>query len=438
MGGAFEDDRTSPTGSAASDETVAAVQTFGKVARRLAAAQGEQAVLDEIVRLAVEHLEACDFAGITFVTGNRVSSPASSSDAAATVDAIQAEVGEGPCLDAIRERDVFRTGDLAEEERWPSFARRAHDETGLRSIVSFRLFMEQDTLGSLNLYSRARDAFGATDVALGEVFASHAAVAMRSSRTDTEVLALQRSMLPPELPEVQGISMTARYLPATRGTNVGGDWYDALCLPDGLLVVTVGDVAGHGFAAATVMGQLRNALRAYTVAELAPAAAVRLASMLLTVVEPDAMATLCHLVVDARAYVSGDGDGVTLRWTNAGHPPPLLVGHNGAARFLTGHVDTPVGMGLPTTFRENTTTLRPGDLLLVYSDGLVERRGTSLADRLDRLAREAEGAPDDLDAFCDHLVERLAGATNDDDVGLLTLRVEHDGGDRRRPAQPPR
>ncbi|HEX2578337.1 MAG TPA: GAF and ANTAR domain-containing protein [Aquihabitans sp.] len=96
-------------------------------------------------------------------------------------------VGEGPCLDAITEEDVFRTGDLTTEDRWPQFSTRAHDETGITSILSVRLFIEEDTLGALNLYSTEEDAFDDTDVSLASVFAVHAAVAMSSAKREHDL-----------------------------------------------------------------------------------------------------------------------------------------------------------------------------------------------------------------------------------------------------------
>ena len=166
------------------DEKVGVAQMFGEVARSLATHEDQQATLTKIVHLAVEHLESCDFAGISLVDGRKITSPASSNDLPRIVDSIQSEVGEGPCLDAIKEHEVFQTGDLAAEERWPKFATRAHEETGVRSILSLRLFVEEATMGALNLYSTKPDAFDDTDVALGSVFAAHAAVAMSAARRE--------------------------------------------------------------------------------------------------------------------------------------------------------------------------------------------------------------------------------------------------------------
>ena len=168
----------------ASDDVVEVAETFATVARTLGGHHDLQSTLDEIVRLAVENLDACEFAGISLVEKRKITSPASSNDIPRRVDEIQSEVGEGPCIDAIKEHDVFQTGELKKERRWPKFSERAHQETGVCSILSIRLFVEEDTMGALNLYSTAPDAFDDSDVALGTVFAVHAAVAMSAARRE--------------------------------------------------------------------------------------------------------------------------------------------------------------------------------------------------------------------------------------------------------------
>lgn len=167
----------------APDEVVHIAETFASVARSLAEHQGDlQEALRTIVELAAATLEACEYAGISLVERGRITSPASSDDIPRRVDEIQSEVGEGPCVDAIREHEIFTTGDLPGEARWPRFSPRAHAETGVRSVLSIRLFVEEDTMGALNLYSTGADAFDESDVALGSVFAAHAAVAMLAAR----------------------------------------------------------------------------------------------------------------------------------------------------------------------------------------------------------------------------------------------------------------
>lgn len=166
------------------EEVVRVAEMFAEVARALASHDDLQPILAKIVNLAVEHLDSCEFAGISLVEGRKITSPASSNDIPRIVDSIQAEVDEGPCLDAIREHEVFQTDDLKGEQRWPRFANRASEETGILSILSVRLFLEEDTMGALNLYSTRSAAFDETDIALATVFAAHAAVAMSASRRE--------------------------------------------------------------------------------------------------------------------------------------------------------------------------------------------------------------------------------------------------------------
>ena len=164
-----------------------AAETFAQVARHLLAQHTVPEVLQRIVHLAVEYLDACEFAGISYIERGHITSPASSNGVPRTLDALQSALEEGPCLDAIRDDDVFMTGDLTTEKRWRRFAQRAHDETGVVSILAVRLFAEGDTMGALNLYSSKQDAFNDTDVASAVVFATHAAVAMRSARREANL-----------------------------------------------------------------------------------------------------------------------------------------------------------------------------------------------------------------------------------------------------------
>jgi GAF domain-containing protein len=196
--------------SAGRSGELAAAEVFGEVARQLVSEHLVPATLQRIVELAVEHLEACEYAGITTIEAGRISSPASSDDVPRIVDRIQAEVGEGPCVDAIIEQEVFITGDLLSERRWPQFARRAHQETGVASILSIRLFVERDTMGALNLYSTEADAFDERDVALAAVFATHAAVAMSTARREAN---LERKAASRDLiGRAKGIVMALRHV----------------------------------------------------------------------------------------------------------------------------------------------------------------------------------------------------------------------------------
>ena len=167
----------------ADDADVALAKEFGEIARILIAEADPHATLQRIVSLAVETIDGCEHAGISVIEGRKVTSPASSDEVPAIVDRIQSETGEGPCVDAIKGHEVFQTGRLSKEERWPNFTPRAIAESHIESILSLRLFVAEGTMGALNLYSTQPNAFDDRDVAVATVFAAHAAVAWSTSQT---------------------------------------------------------------------------------------------------------------------------------------------------------------------------------------------------------------------------------------------------------------
>ena len=162
-------------------------ETFADVARVLLENHDVDTTLTHICELAVKTVEGCEAAGISIAQGTRVTSRTTTDDLPCVVDKIQSETQQGPCVDAIKEHQVFITGFLSKEERWPEFAKRAHEETGVESILSLRLFAREDTMGALNLYSREPDAFDDHDVAVGSVFAAHAAVALATAKHDEQL-----------------------------------------------------------------------------------------------------------------------------------------------------------------------------------------------------------------------------------------------------------
>ncbi len=240
------------------------------------------------------------------------------------------------------------------------------------------------------------------------------------ARAEAEAIAgtLQRHLLPDRLPEVPGLAMAARYRPSERLAQVGGDWYDAIELPDGGIGLVIGDVVGHGVDAATLMGELRAALRAYAVAEPSSPAAVLTAlnALVASTHRARMVATLLYMVVDA--------DNAHARFASAGHLPPLLLDADGDTHFLEHRHDPPLGAEERIVFGEWEGELERGSTLLLYTDGLVERRGEAIDVGLERL-REALGAePSDLERLCSRVLdcaidERYA----QDDVALLAVRV---------------
>ena len=224
--------------------------------------------------------------------------------------------------------------------------------------------------------------------------------------------ALHRAVLLEELPDPPGLELAARYDASGEGL-VGGDWFDLLYRPDGTVVVSVGDVAGHGLAATAVTAQLRNALRAHLLTTATPGEALGRLNHLARQLLPTELATV--VVADV---VPG---GTEVRIASAGHLPALAAGPGGA-RLLVPPRAPGVGMVADPTYETASFTLAPGEALFLYSDGLVERRGETIDDGLDRLLAVAADLPADLDEACGELLRRVRGVGADDDVTLLAVR----------------
>lgn len=168
--------------SSRGDMELELAEAFGRVARSLGTETDAETTLGQIVHLAVETLDACEHAGISYVEHGAVKSGPSTGPIPAGIGDLQSEIGEGPCLDAITQRKVVTSGCLSEEDRWPAFANRAHAESGMQSVLAVPLVTDHETMGAINLYSSAEDAFDQRDVALALIFSIHAAVALARSR----------------------------------------------------------------------------------------------------------------------------------------------------------------------------------------------------------------------------------------------------------------
>ncbi|MEX2195772.1 MAG: SpoIIE family protein phosphatase [Thermoleophilaceae bacterium] len=220
---------------------------------------------------------------------------------------------------------------------------------------------------------------------------------------------LQRSLLPAELPTGGDVVVAARYLPAT--AEVGGDWYDAMPLPGGGLGLVLGDVSGHGIRAAALMAELRHSLAAYVFDGREPAEAADRLDRLLRERGHQHIATLVYGVLEP---------GGVFRYVSAGHLPPLVI-DDGGARLLEPEPGPPLGVGADYT--EGSCHVPPGALLVLYSDGLVERRDEVLDVGLERLRALAAAGPRDPEELCDHLVAGLVPAEGgDDDVAVMVAR----------------
>jgi signal transduction histidine kinase/DNA-binding response OmpR family regulator len=225
--------------------------------------------------------------------------------------------------------------------------------------------------------------------------------------------ALQRSLLPDRLPVVPYLELSAGYVPAEEAIRIGGDWYDALALADGNVLLVIGDVSGHGLAAASVMGELRSAARAYALEGHAPGELLRRLDSLMRATGRAFMATCLCVHLEPAAGL--------LTYASAGHPPALLRRPDGTVDRLTEALAAPLGFFSGRRGREAQVALEPGSVLGLYTDGLVERRGTSIDEGIDALADAMAGGAD-LDAGA--LLAALgAGGGLEDDVALLVAHA---------------
>ncbi|GAA4242765.1 hypothetical protein GCM10022254_77000 [Actinomadura meridiana] len=238
----------------------------------------------------------------------------------------------------------------------------------------------------------------------------------REHRTAEE---LQRSLLPSDLPQLPGMVLAARYNPATRHVQVGGDWYDVFRLSDDRLAIAVGDVMGKGVLAAAGMGRVRNALRALALNDARPAAVLAGLDRLFSATEDEEQfTTVAYAVIDPE---TGHGE-----FSNAGHPPPLLISPDTPARVSTREPGTPLGW--PSQRQQTSFSIETGNTVVFYSDGLVENRRRGVDAGLEELVAVAADAPPEVvgdpERLVDFLVDRmLAGYEQVDDVTVLALHV---------------
>jgi putative methionine-R-sulfoxide reductase with GAF domain len=300
-------------------------------------------------------------------------------------------------------------------------------ERGLRALAGVPLIVEGRLLGVLHVGTAGPRVFTDDDLSLLQMVADRLALAAHTRLSLVEraaAEALQRSLLPAVLPAVPGLSFAARYIPGA-ANDVGGDWYDVFTLPGDRVGVVMGDVVGHGLAAAVVMGRLRSALRAYALDIDDPAAVLHKLNRKATHFEDGAMATVCYAVVDPSR------DHVTIAL--AGHPPPVLAEVDGTVTLADGPVGPPVGFPLSGGHYANRVlALSPGAVLCFYTDGLVERRDSTI----DVGMHELSGAitVGDPDMVCARIMARLVGTRlAEDDIALLAMRRDGRPGEAGHP-----
>ncbi|MEU8775600.1 SpoIIE family protein phosphatase [Streptomyces sp. NPDC048606] len=323
-----------------------------------------------------------------------------------------------PVVDASRERELLAT---------PAFA-----ALDLATAVCLPLRGTHDVLGALVLGWDAPYDVGVEERAVLTTLAGYTAQAVeRALHLDERVTAarqLQRAMLT-DLPEAPGLEMAALYRPAARDDMVGGDWYDAYPLPGAVngeasegLALTVGDITGHDMRAAALMGQVRSMLRQadHDHPGTGPEDALTALEGACRRLDLPASGTVVH----AHVLPTGGGHWL-LKWSNAGHPAPLLVTADGFVESLTQH-DVLLHPGLPPVRRTCADrSLAPGSLLLLYTDGLVEERGEDIEDNIDRLTRLLATTPPGvrLHVLLRSLLDEVGPREAQDDIVLFAIRV---------------
>jgi serine phosphatase RsbU (regulator of sigma subunit) len=257
---------------------------------------------------------------------------------------------------------------------------------------------------------------------IAEGIAGYAAIGLDNARLyarERSVASdLQRRLLP-EVTAAPGFTVVGRYLAAATDSEVGGDWLDVIELSGGRTAFVIGDVMGRGLTAASTMGQIRTAIRAYALLDLPPGEVLRQASQLAAEMTGRQFITCVYAVHDPVDE--------TLTYANAGHPAPAVIAPDGEISFLPERLGMPLRVGL--AFEERVIPFRAGSAVVLYTDGLVERRGRTLPEGMAALRKALQTMDGDPASACDRMIADLTGGAHDDDVALLYAR--DDGAPRR-------
>jgi hypothetical protein len=331
--------------------------------------------------------------------------------------------------DALTRREPVFHGSLDAYLRDYPHLREATTALGARALAHLPLLAGDKLLGVLSLSWIEERSFEPGERRFLATMAGQCALAVQRAELfeqKSEVVSvLQRAILPRRLPRSPRARLAARYLPAEAGMDVGGDWYDAFYGPGDRLWFSVGDVAGHGVEAASVMAQLRNSIRATAYADLDPAAGLEVADRLLAGADDrEDELVVATAIVAALDVMTG-----RLAWSNAGHLPPVLIPAAGSPVLMEERHGPLLGIGYPGR-ETGFARLGPGDLILLFTDGLVEKRGESLDVGLSRLLDAISQSPasDGPSAVADRaLASSLSGITRRDDLCVLAIQQATEG-----------
>ncbi|HEY4809998.1 MAG TPA: SpoIIE family protein phosphatase [Solirubrobacteraceae bacterium] len=293
-------------------------------------------------------------------------------------------------------------------------------QKGIRSMLGVPVQVEGRVIGVMHIGTLVQRHFDEDDVMLLQLAADRAALAIDNARISeqravTEIM--QRTLLPDALPQIPGMRFSAKYLPAGSGIKVGGDWYDVFQLSSGRVAFVIGDVVGRGVLAASVMAEIRTALRAYMVQGHELTEVITMLNDLLVTMGRSRGATLSILELDPEAE--------ELEAVTAGHLPPLLIELHGEARLLEQTPGLPVGIRTGHDYQSCRYPFPTGSRLLLYTDGLIERRHESIDEGFKRLTIAAQAAAQRTDSsFADRIYRALVDeAPLEDDLALLAIET---------------
>ena len=348
---------------------------------------------------------------------------------------------DAPVLRALQSGQALTVGDVAAAIRPtlpPGEVVEVFDRLAPRTALTLPMVAHGRTLGALSLYRSQGRPADADDVAAAREVAERVALALDNARLHDQqrrlAEELQRSMLT-EPPRPDHAEVVVRYLPAVEAAQVGGDWYDAFLQPGGATMLVIGDVVGHDIAAAAAMGQLRGLVRGIAFREGAGPATVL--ADLDTAVHGLEMQTMATAIVARIEQTPGQraAGTTTLRWSNAGHPPPLLLHGDGRVEELSGkRAELMLGVDPGAARTDAAVTFTRPATVLLYTDGLVESRSQGLDDGIAALRDAlADLADRPLAELCDGLLARLRPHGVADDVALVAVRLHPE--DRPRPAE---
>ncbi len=409
---------------ASAEVTSERLRVMQSIADAALAAEGLEDLLGELLARLLDALDV-DRAAIVLTGGSeRIAAHAAPGlevvverDGDVRIDGVTAHV--------VRERATLAIRDVAAAEIDASSL-----GPPVSSLLAVPLLERGKVLGSVQVGVLTQRDFDAETIDVLRLLADRVGLAIARARLFERERSiaeqLQRSLLPKNLPVIPGVALAARYRPGDDGVSVGGDWYDAVALPGGRVAIAIGDVVGRGIGAATTMGQMRSALRAIlTQGDHTGAMADRLNRFTLGLGVGEAVMTTVLLAI----FEPTSG---RLRYTNAGHPPGLLLAPDGSARYLEAPASVPMGVLDAPRYPEHTVTLERGSSLVLYTDGLIEEPTEVLDVGLQRLLNAATGPHPDVEQLCEDLVENALPPVvrHADDVTLLVLRAQEQFGAR--------